>query len=94
MTAFVRLEEANVSFCNVTKDTSPSNKRRGIYILACHIRNGDDTSRIEWSLYHDNDVYEDEEPLVELNNTTDEDFHNIVDGEDWESEDIGLIIVK
>jgi hypothetical protein len=50
------------------------------------------TSHVEWSLYLDNkNKDEDNEPLIELNNTADEDFRNIVDGEDWDSEDIGLV---
>jgi hypothetical protein len=41
-----------------------------------------------------NHPHEDNEPLIELNNTTDEDFHNIVDAEGWDSEDAGLVIAK
>jgi hypothetical protein len=60
-----------------------TNKRIGVYILGCHIGNGDDTGRVEWSLYlDDKNEDDDNESLVELTHTTDKDFHNIVDAED------------
>jgi hypothetical protein len=65
------------------------------YILSSHIGIGGDTSCVEWFLYLDSKKEdEDNEPLAELTHTTDKDFHNIVNAEDWDRADIGLVIVK
>jgi hypothetical protein len=68
---------------------------RDLYILACFIGNNDGSTRVEWSLYHDDDddMSEDEEPLVEMVSTSQE-FYDMLDAEDWKQVGEELVIVK
>jgi hypothetical protein len=71
-----------------------TNPRKNHIIIAYFIRNDDQegSTRVEWSLYQDDEIHVDQPPLVELTSTM-EDFHKMLDEGEWEKEGKGEDLV-
>jgi hypothetical protein len=71
-----------------------STQRRQLYILVEFTKIDDNNSRADWSLYVDDDMSDDKEPLVELTCSSKE-FDDMIDRDrEWERDDGELVIVK